>query len=197
MIERVLVVPRAILFRGVGPDPKGFAAGGERFLETVSRHGFFEARDEAERTPSLKQIIPYGILLHDRKVFLMRRSRKGGEARLHDKVTLGVGGHVNPSDEEGGDLRKAVERAFFRELHEELVMETPWKHDVVGVLNDDSNSVGSVHFGIVYRLALSEPRVRVREEEVLSGEFVPVDELRAHAGDMETWSQILQTHFWP
>jgi predicted NUDIX family phosphoesterase len=197
MTERVLVVPRAVLFPGGSAGPAGFASGGERFLEAVARHGFFELRDEAERSPSLKQIIPYGILVHDRKVFVMRRSRKGGEARLHEKVTLGVGGHVNPEDEDGGDLRSAVERAFLRELHEELVVETPWKDEVVGVLNDDSNSVGSVHFGIVHMLVLSEPRVRVREDELLSGEFVPVDRLPAQSEHMETWSQILQRHFWP
>jgi len=29
---------------------------------------------------------------------LMRRTQGGGEARLHDRYTLGVGGHINPED---------------------------------------------------------------------------------------------------
>ena len=135
-------------------------------------------------------------------MFVMRRSRKGGDPRLYDRVTLGVGGHVNPPDAAGADLRNPgvrniVEAAFERELREELVVEAPLRSEIVGVLNDDSNPVGAVHFGIVYRVLVETSLVRVREVDVLSGEFVPVSGLSAYRESMETWSRILQEHFWP
>jgi len=203
MSERVLVVPRSLLFEGGRKAVDGFEpgdAGG--YLATVARVGRFVSRALAEEDPSLKQIIPYGMLVFADKVFVMERTGKGGEARLHRKVSLGVGGHVNPEDmgprgDRPADGRAAVKNAFNREIREELLLDTPYREEVVGVINDDSNSVGSVHFGIVYRLEVESPRVRVREEELLQGAFVPLRELGRYREAMETWSRIILDALWP
>jgi predicted NUDIX family phosphoesterase len=196
MIEQVLVVPRIELDRR-GLIFQGFREGGvEEVLEVVRRAGCFVPRPEAEEDPSRKQIIPYGVVACRDLVFLMRRSRKGGDARLHEKLTIGVGGHVNPEDAVPGP-GDAPERALEREIGEEIVIEARSRKVPVGLLNDDSNPVGSVHLGLVYRIELDEPRVRVREEDLLTGELVPASSLAGEDARMETWSRILRQCFWP
>ncbi len=44
----------------------------------------------------------------------MQRSKAGGDTRLHDLYSLGIGGHLNPED--GGVLE-----GLRREFHEEMV----------------------------------------------------------------------------
>jgi predicted NUDIX family phosphoesterase len=129
-------------------------------------------------------------------------------------LSLGVGGHVNPADFEaaldalaglpgggaalhGEALAAAVEQALVREVREELHVEAALSLRLAGVLNDDANAVGQVHFGVVYVLEADAPRVRVREREALAGGFRDAGALTARRGDMETWSRILFDHFWP
>jgi len=196
LIEQVLVVPRIELERR-GLIIQGFGEGRvEEVLEVVRRHGLFVPRPEAEEDPSRKQIIPYGVVTCGDLVFLMRRSRKGGDARLHEKLTIGVGGHVNPEDAVPG-TGEAPGRALEREIEEELAIEAGARKVPVGLLNDDSNPVGSVHLGLVYRIELDEPRVRVREDELLTGELVQASSLAGDDQRMETWSRILRESFWP
>lgn len=200
-VEKVLVVPRARLWSPGRPPPHGFVpAGAEEYLKAVDEAGVFVEREDAEKDPSLKQIIPYAVLEWADRVFLMRRSGAGGEARLHGKATIGVGGHVNPCDRSSAGppapLRAAVERALERELAEELAVEAPWEASVAGAINDESNPVGSVHLGIVYRLRLGRPAARVRSPELAEGAFVPTSRLESCAGALETWSLLLARGLW-
>src|SRR5687768_11211932 len=55
-------------------------------------------RKEAEVNPAFKQIIPYCVLSCDDKIFVYQRTKKGGDSRLHDLYSIGVGGHINPED---------------------------------------------------------------------------------------------------
>ncbi|MEG1686418.1 MAG: hypothetical protein RR276_00900, partial [Angelakisella sp.] len=59
-------------------------------------HHEFIPRPEAENDPTRKQIIPYVVLCRGSEVFATRRLNKGGEARLHGLLSLGIGGHINP-----------------------------------------------------------------------------------------------------
>ena len=82
--ERVLVVPRAVV-----PDAGDWLGlrsdGLVDFLIEAARHGIFEPRDEMERDPSHKQLIPYLVLRDGPRYFLMRRTKAGADARLHDR----------------------------------------------------------------------------------------------------------------
>ena len=193
MTEKVLVVPRARLSAVAGTLPAGFCGGEvEAYLDAVATWGSFAPRRDAEREPALKQIIPYCLIECAGDMFLMRRKRGGGESRLHDKLSLGVGGHVNPADvPEDGDLRQSVGRALEREIFEELRVDAPSRPICLGILNDDSNPVGQVHLGFVYRMILERRAVEVREKENLEGEFVASAALRAVEERLETWSRIL------
>jgi len=125
-------------------------------------------RAAAETDPSFKQLIPYVVAREGEAVFLMHRTDAGGDARLHGRASIGVGGHLNPVDDGQDSLMAGLRREWDEEL------EAPWEpaFRLVGLLNDDSNPVGSVHLGVVFTVDAGGP-VRVREREKL------VDELGA------------------
>jgi predicted NUDIX family phosphoesterase len=63
----------------------------------------------------------------------------------------------------------------------------------IGILNDDSNSVGAVHVGVVQVISV-QGSVEIREKDQLEGKLVSLDELKAMlaAGvNFETWSSLL------
>ena len=200
-MEFVFVVPRGDLFRDCYPQGlvlfgRGFTE--QEFGERVRRHGFFVERDYAERNPELKQVIPYSVVVRGGDVLLLRRLPKGTEQRLFNKLSIGVGGHINPVDSEttcgrGGTDADPIEAGTRRELKEELHIEGETTLSRIGIINDDSNPVGAVHVGLV-QLVIAQGDVRVREEDVLEGSFVAPQELRRLLGDeanFETWSEML------
>lgn len=183
MAERVLVVPRDRIL-GDG-DWRGVrTAGVDAALTSIEAHGRFAAREEMEADPTFKQIIPYVVLRDGARYFLMRRTRAGGDARLHDRYSIGVGGHLNPGD--GGLLGGLV-----REWSEEL--DAPFVPDFrpVGLLNDDDSDVGRVHLGVVFVVDAAGRPASVRETEKLSGAFVDATGVEAVRGGLETWSALV------
>ena len=105
--EQVLVVPRDALVPGDGW--LGVRPGSDLVdaLAVVAREGRYVRRGDAEEDPSHKQVIPYLVLRDGERWFLMRRTRAGGDARLHDRWSIGVGGHLNPGDVDvAGGLRR-------------------------------------------------------------------------------------------
>lgn len=188
MREEVLVVRRAQLFPAGAFH--GFSSEGvERYLATIGAHAVFAPRDRVEHDPSLKQIIPYVVLRHRQCIFLVWRTRAGSEERLREKYSIGIGGHINPAD--GGDAIDPVEAGMRRELTEEVDVPAGWQARAVGVLNDDEEAVGSVHFGLVYVVDLPSTGVRVRETAKLQGAFATPQELREVYPRLETWSQFV------
>ena len=186
--EQILVVPRARLFDG--PPPHGFSTeNAPAYLERARAHGEFRRRAAMEHDPSMKQIIPYLIVRHGPQLFLFQRSTAGGEPRLHGKFSIGVGGHINWTDVQGAT--DPVDAGLRRELEEELHIGSPWRARLVGVLNDDTNPVGQVHFGLVHVVDVESPEIAVRESETLTGRLADAGELRELYDRMETWSQLI------
>jgi len=186
--EEVLTVLRSDLVAG-GVLGQGFTHEGlGRCLEIVVAKSRLVPRSAAEEDPTLKQIIPYGVVTFEGRIFLFRRTERGGEARLHGKFSIGVGGHVT---QEGVSRDRIVEGGLRRELEEELVFDQPYRFEPLGLINDDTVPVGRVHLGIVYLVAAQSDGVRVREEETMVGGFVSVQDLTPRLGGMESWSRIV------
>jgi predicted NUDIX family phosphoesterase len=116
-------------------------------------------------------------------VFLMKRTRAGGDARLHDHFTIGVGGHMNPGDD-------SMVGGLMREWHEELEAAFIPEFRFLGLLNDDTVEVGMHHLGVVYVADAAGRSVAVRETHKLSGSFETVATVRDVYDRMETWSQL-------
>ena len=188
--ELVLVVPTEDVLERLGGGTAwlGIRAAGEDDLATLIRdRGRFLPRSAMEADPAWKQVIPYPVLRDGDAWFLMRRTKAGGDPRLHDRYSIGVGGHVNPQD---GGLDGDLTTALQREWHEELVVEFVPAFRFVGLLNDDTTPVGQVHLGLVYEGDARGRPVAIRETEKLSGSFVASREVAAVADRLETWSRI-------
>lgn len=152
----------------------------------------FIPRPDAETDPSHKQIIPYVVLCRGDEVFATRRLKKGGEARLHGLISLGIGGHINP--ETDGDGSDVLFRGLRREVAEEVYITQ--SHELIprGMINDDSNEVGKVHLGMFFTMDVSG-EVTVRETEKLEGLWIKRAELAGLSDEMETWSQLVVSAF--
>jgi predicted NUDIX family phosphoesterase len=184
--EHVLVIPRSTVmgdpgWHGVRTD------GLDGFADLVAREGRFIPRSVAELDRSSKQVVPYLVLRDGDRIFLMRRTRAGGDARLHDRYSIGVGGHLNPGDV---DLPSGLRREWREELEADF---TP-DFRLVGLLNDDTTEVGSVHLGAVYVADAAGRPVGIRETHKLSGAFATRDEVAAVGDRMETWSHLVFEH---
>ena len=182
-VERVLVVPREVV-----PDMASWyglrADRIDDFLRVVEEHGRYLPRAAMEVDPSFKQIIPYLVLRDGERYFLMRRTRAGGDARLHDRWSIGVGGHVDPGDDGlAGGLR--------REWHEELLAPFEPTFSPYALLNDDTTDVGAVHLGVVVLADAGGRPVSVRETTKLSGAFATPAEVAAGVDHLESWSRIV------
>lgn len=191
--EKVLVIPRS-LFDSIGSF-HGVQKDAEAYLDAFFSGGAasFMDREAAELDPSFKQIIPYAVFTHNGKILHYTRGDSGGEARLHDKGSIGIGGHINPVDAgEAGIGLSTYLAGVQREIDEELTIEGTWTQSVIGLLNDDTNSVGAVHLGIIHRFDLSSDQVRANEAAIASLGFYAPDELKnAPLHDkLETWSQL-------
>jgi predicted NUDIX family phosphoesterase len=181
--ESVLVVPRAALmgasgWRGV------LDRGTEPYLAVIEREGRFAPRADMETDPRFKQVIPYLVLRDRGDYFLMRRTRAGVDARLHDRFSIGVGGHLNPGDV---DLGGGLAREWAEEIEAAFVPE----FRLIGLLNDDGTEVGRVHVGVVFIAEADGRPVAVRERHKLEGRFVPPDDVLAVHERMESWSQLV------
>jgi predicted NUDIX family phosphoesterase len=182
MTEQVMVVERAaiaeyLIERGLVQERT------DDVLDVIVERHFFIDRPVAEQSPQYKQIIPYVLIRHAESFFLLQRTQKQTEARLHHKLSLGIGGHVNPDTP---DLLDGLQK----ELEEEVEVVGDYDLAFAGILNDDTTEVGQVHLGAVYVLEAHEGVVHVRETEKMTGRWVAASDLPALREQMETWSQI-------
>jgi len=184
MNEDVMVVNTADLQPYLEGHPFGLiTAHGDGILALIAGRHFFVDRPTAEVSPQYRQIIPYVIIRHGDEVFTLRRTAKQNEARLHHKVSIGIGGHINPGHDLMAGLRK--------ELEEEVAIEPGYTLRFAGILNDESTEVGRVHLGAVYLLDAVSPEVTVRETEKMTGRWVAIPALAAQREAMESWSRIV------
>lgn len=112
-------------------------------------------RSQCETDPSYQQLIPYIVVRCNGLILAYQRA--GTETRLDGLWSIGVGGHIEHTDE--GWLGGLV-----REIREETGFGGPvgltgardgfWAplSGPLGFLRDDSNPVGRVHLGVLYTL---------------------------------------------
>lgn len=190
--EHVMVVPTQ-LFHDCGYF-QGFSSETDRYLAKLldPAKTSYLPRDQMEQDPSFKQLIPYCIFRHTADdqsvhVFQYTRGKQQGESRLHSKRSVGIGGHISTLDL-GDD--SPYEVGLNRELEEEVSIDTEYRQNCVGLINDDENEVGKVHLGIVHIFDVAQPQVTARETSIADAGFVAVAQLIDELDQFETWSQI-------
>jgi predicted NUDIX family phosphoesterase len=177
-----------------GIQPHGLDHAISRLLDPANH--FFMDRAVAEDDPSHKQLIPYCIFRCGDRLLHYTRGKSGGESRLHAKISVGVGGHINPVDTGGGKTGPdAYHAAVTREIDEELNLHEKHEHRIIALLNDDSNPVGQVHLGIVHIVDLHSDEVSSREDALADLGFSPLAMLNGERyAELETWSAFCVRH---
>ena len=156
----------------------------DEILEIILDEHFFIDRPVAEESPQYKQIIPYVVIRHAGRIYLLQRTKKQTEARLHLKYSIGIGGHINPDTP---DIIDGLQK----ELEEEVGVEGDYDLTFTGILIDTSTEVGNVHLGIVYLLDSATGDVTVRETDKMTGRWASREEVAAVYDALESWSQIV------
>ena len=92
-----------------------------------------------------------------------------------------------------------------REIKEELLFIPPLKAveisnslSLVGMINDESNEVGKVHFGFVYEFRAPKKLEIRAKKEIQRITFLPVIDLKrkiAAGANFENWSKMLIDFF--
>ena len=161
-----------------------------------------KARSLAEHDYDTKQLIVYVLINHGETFLSYQRTPKTTETRLKALYSIGIGGHVNVDDRIQPSLfgskesawKDFVLQAVRREVSEEVQIEGANAQEprLVCFVNDDSNDVGRVHFGVVFVMKLAEPSVTIRGERGIGKlTFRTLRELISMRDSLETWSQLL------
>ena len=201
MGKDALVIPREVLFGD--EEFQGFLPLGQRDLVSVilENHSFHPRGDELEKNRDLQQVIPYVWIVNplEMKAFLYKRAINSSEAegefteeRYLHKYSGGVGGHIDRDTEEG--VEDPITQAMMRELREEVDMAVYPEPRVIGYINDDSDELGRVHFGIV-AIAKTTGSVRVKSSEGLEdGAFYSAEEVDSifsnPENQVENWTKF-------
>ena len=183
--EHILVVKRSDFFVEE-PAWSGLKeANFDTYLRIIQEKKDFLPRSQMEVDPGYKQIIPYLIFTHNDKLFLMQRTAQATESRLQNKYSLGIGGHIRQEDLASGSLFEWARREF----NEEVEYNDEFSIEPLGILNDDSNAVGTVHVGFVFLLKGTTDAIKIKSE-LKSGILLTLEECKAFYNTMESWSQM-------
>jgi len=192
MEELVFAFPTSELWKLMTYKKKGLIKGNSELLKRIVQNGQFLRRSELEEDPSFKQVIPYGIISHNESFYLFRRKSGQTEERLHNKFSLGVGGHMNPNNSAESNEQFLIDE-LKRELFEEVSLQNGClieDIEFIGFINDDTIPVGRVHIGLLYNIRLSNKEVIINETEKMIADWIDKSGLADFYEEMETWTKI-------
>lgn len=193
--EQIIVVSRELLFDNEKNAFNGFLSKndvqGEEIFNTFKNYEV-KRRGDMEEDPSYKQLISYCLLENENdEILVYQRLSGGGEERLHGQSSVGVGGHMN--NVVGADSINEVLRVNAqRELNEEVGLSEDRSQNMeyIGFINDDTNEVGKVHIGVVFKIKVKSSDVEVRETDTLKINWVSQDEIN-DLNHFESWSALI------
>ena len=158
-------------------------------LVELFEYGDFFLRDKIEDDASFKQIIPYTVFKNGKDQFLvLKRTENQGEKRLHNLISLGIGGLINKKDK--GYLN---EQTFFngmdREINEELWLAHSAKYVYKGIIRDNSEDVSNVHIGILFEGFVEY--AEIKEVDNFESSWLTKCEIeKLENVKLETWAKI-------
>lgn len=195
--EQILVVEREILFNKEENDFYGFLPKEDKkvkkIVDTFDKYEV-KRRGDMEENPNYKQLIGY-VLIKDKAtkdVLVYKRLVGGGEARLHGKASVGIGGHMNEVNNK--TIYDMLKINAARELNEEIGVSEEYALEnlhFVGLINDDKEEVGKVHIGVVYVCEVERTSVEVKESDTLVIKWESSEQARLEE-NYETWSAFLK-----
>jgi len=164
------------------------------------RRGDTERDDLHNLRPDLKQPIAYLLVLNpSSRIFVYQRAKatkQNVDVRLAHKFSWGAGGHIAKTDE-GHPIHSSKARELSKELG--ISPSDVNRFDVLGYINDDSDSVGKDHFGILYAAHVKVDVVHPQKDELKVSAFLQlgdlekmlhVEQLFPGTYEIENWSRI-------
>lgn len=196
MDEMVLAVARDYLFNNEDDIFQGLLIDQQKIMKLMGRmDATIEIRrGDAEDNDQFKQVIPYVIVRRGKEIFTYRRLEKGGEVRLHNQMSVGVGGHMNYVPGEDTWVSMMMTNAL-REINEELSIENLGEvnFELLGLINHDAGDAGLYHIGILLVMDVDKDAVvEVKETDQIEGRWFDIEELMIPEvfEELESWSQI-------
>lgn len=154
--------------------------------------------------PPFVQIIPYILFRYNGKYLRYLRPDKGNEARLHGKISIGIGGHIDFIDIEAAqdgsiDLPMTLAVNAQRESKEEIGLDLPldgfrW----VATLYSNALEVDTVHLGVVGIIDLTKEQAKSVQinDEISDHSFETLADIIAEVEadetkSLETWTRLI------
>lgn len=204
----------------VGMSSKSFFEYAARSLIIARREELEKDERYAQLLPYIVLTKHDASDLREHAIFTYQRGQGVGESRLAGASSVGVGGHVDLADvchaNSVIDIVATIAEASSRELREEMRfihIETGDRvsyNDMVasiteesahsacmpvfrGIINDTTNPVGRVHYGVVLSIEVPDGwDVECAEEELKTMGFRLVDSITdEEAAQYENWSRLI------
>ncbi len=207
------------------PDPKGYAlckmkndpAGARAEAWSTFLMGRSEVDDPEKINAEIQQLLPYTVFWRAVDKFVdgkpvqgvemlsYLRGKKGGEARLHAKRSVGFGGHVDTEVPDGMPLLLHLANETDRELREEIGLKVDYQklfQALIRCVRDfnylviNDGTVNSVHTGLVLLLDWNEhfhgdDKMVLEEGNILDPYWIDVHRLDDEEFEVyEDWSKI-------
>ena len=197
--EQILVVKSDILFQngkwlGLKTDNLDY------YIDLIKKNSEFRRRGDMENDSSWQQIIPYMLFNFKGKYFVYKYLPGAGEQRLVSTYQLGVGGHINEEDVKEGleAYNDVLETGMMREWNEEVdfkgnILSTKF----VGIINDETTAVESVHIGLVYDFTGDSDNIQIKETDKMAGEMVDLKDIKKciESNPKSIWMQIVYNQY--
>ncbi len=198
MKREILVIKNKLLFWDTQRKTWFYEMWDNNFEEIIIENFEYMERAVAEENRDYKQPIGYWIVLNEQnQIFVYKRGWKDSaawDARLHNKVAVGVWGHIEKEEE---NSENPIKDTLIREVEEEINLTPKQIQEVVnlGYINDDWDKVWEVHIWACYVIFTKDFNFELMDWEIASGEFIDISEYEEMiaSGDykIETWSTIL------
>ena len=170
----------------------------DKLVDVTLSKGKFILRADAEEDITFQQIIPYVLVTDEAHEKFFATRRIAGESRLLGRLSLGIGGHINPIDWQNANCaffqthREMVLRGMAREIREEMTgFEHTKQPKPYGTVRDLGSSTPD-HIGIVFTMIAQEPdEIGIRETDTLEPVWMTKKELVQNYEKFESWAQMI------
>lgn len=148
--------------------------------------GKYIYRDEVEGKPELQQLIPYILIRSvEGKYLIVKRATNASEEKLHNTISIGFGGHINPCD----GTRQVLFHGAVRELLGEVSLSHYRPMKFLGYVRDMSNGLND-HLGCVFLIDdVDIKETKIKETDKLIEDWYTKKQLIEHYGKLETWAK--------
>lgn len=169
----------------------------------------FELQDRAvcETDFTRLQPLPYITIFNKttKKFFTYLRGKGGDEGRLHDKLSIGLGGHIEEEVGEGRSFSLVIHNNIINELREEanIILNTEEFTELYRTIQNKDykliystfDKVAQVHLCMWFCIELEEDRLtQFEEDNILEPRWFTFDEfekmIQETGTELEYWSQI-------